>query len=322
MKVRPFIADDAEIWDSFCVEAPMATFLHSRRFLSYHGDRFRDLSVMVTDDHGRLAGLMPAAEGPSPGLVVSHPGATFGGLLHRGGLLGESMVDAIASVCRHFADAGYQRLRYKAVPRIYHQRPADDDSYALFRLGALRSRCDLSSTIDLVQRGPVGERRRRGSRKALRAGVTAALDDRGLTEFWSVLSANLAERHQVRPVHTLAEIQLLQTRFPDNIRLITARQDAILLAGTLLFCTPTAVHAQYIAASDDGRNCGALDAVFEYAIGWAASCNARYFDFGISNEDEGRILNSGLHEFKSEFGASGTIHEFFDIDLTRSLPCP
>jgi CelD/BcsL family acetyltransferase involved in cellulose biosynthesis len=322
MRVRAYTEADAETWDAFCADAPMATFLHSRRFLSYHGERFQDASLVVEDDQGHWLAVLPAALGNAPGLVVSHPGATYGGLVHRGRLLGEVALGALAAVCRHYAAAGFTRLRYKAVPRIYHRRPADDEGYALFRLDAARYRCDLSCAIDLANRGPVSERRRRGARKAAKAGVVIGLDDNALAEFWPILADNLARRHEARPVHSLTEIQLLQARFPDAIRLMAARQGDALVAGTLLFCTATTVHAQYIASSEAGRDAGALDAVFEQAIAWAADRGSRCFDFGISNEDEGRTLNRGLYDFKTEFGASGVLHEFYDIDLTRSLPCP
>lgn len=322
MRVRAYRDADAQSWDDFCAGAPMATFLHTRRFLSYHGDRFKDMSLIIEDDSGRWLGVLPAALAESEKIVVSHPGSTFGGLIHQGRLMGETMIEALGATCRHFAESGLAVFRYKAVPRIYHRRPADDDIYALFRIGAERTRCDLSCAIDLSERGPIADRRRRGQRKAARAGIRISDEARAMEQFWKVLSDTLAERHGARPVHQLAEIELLRQRFPETIRLVTANLEDEVIAGTLLFSTRCAVHAQYIAASQAGRDAGALDAIFEHSIAWATSRGCRYFDFGISNEDNGRYLNTGLYDFKSEFGASGVIHEFYDIDLTRSLPCP
>lgn len=321
MRVRAYREADAASWDAFCASAPMATFLHRRSFLSYHGDRFADLSLVIEDEAGRWLGVFPAARGAAES-VVSHPGATYGGLVHGGTLRGEAMLDALTAVCAHYAAAGYTRLRYKAVPRIYHRRPSDDDLYALFRLGAERVRCDLSCAIDLADRGAVSERRRRAQRKAAKAGLVVTRDDPDLAAYWQVLADNLASRHDAKPVHRLDEIELLKARFGEAIQLVSARQDGSLIAGTLLFNTPSTAHAQYIASLDSGREIGGLDAVFEEAIAWAAASGRRYFDFGISNEAEGRVLNSGLYEFKAQFGASGVIHEFFDLDLKRSQPCP
>jgi len=162
----------AETWDAFCNGAANATFLHTRRFLSYHGERFNDLSLLVMDT-GKLIGVFPAAQALSdPELVVSHPGITYGGLAHQGKLAGNRMIEALGAIVGHYAKAGYRRLQYKPLPFIYGTMPAQDDLYALFRLGAQRVRCDLSCSIDLVAaRRPLSERRRRGLKKA-QAAVT------------------------------------------------------------------------------------------------------------------------------------------------------
>ena len=47
MEIRAFDDRDAEAWDALVAAAPGATFLHSRRFLSYHGNRFQDASLVI-----------------------------------------------------------------------------------------------------------------------------------------------------------------------------------------------------------------------------------------------------------------------------------
>ena len=41
----------------------------------------------------------------------------------------------------------------------------------------------------------------------------------------------------------------------------------------------------------------------------------RYFDFGISNTDQGRVLDSSLCRQKEEFGGRGVVHEFFRMEI-------
>ena len=77
IEVVPYASEHAESWDLFCAEAGNATFLSTRRFISYHGQRFNDLSLLVTNV-GKLVGVFPAAQSLSdPELVVSHPGITY-----------------------------------------------------------------------------------------------------------------------------------------------------------------------------------------------------------------------------------------------------
>ena len=315
LSVRPDEPADENIWDDFCTRALQATLLHTRRFLSYHGDRFVDCSLIIEDD-GTWVGLFPAAHSLlDPTCVVSHPGITYGGILHSGDLRGESMVSALAEICQHYHGQGLAKLTYKVVPSFYHRAPAQDDIYALFRLGATRPRCDMSSTIDLQHRLPVSERRRRSLKKAMKLGVEIVEGSRYLPNMWDVLVENLASKHGTNPVHSLEEIELLADRFPEEIRCICAQMNGNVVAGVLLFATPTTHHAQYIASSETGYMVSALDLVFEYAIKSASAQGRRWFDFGISNENQGKALNDGLYRFKSEFGGGGTVHEFFELKL-------
>jgi lipid II:glycine glycyltransferase (peptidoglycan interpeptide bridge formation enzyme) len=116
-------------------------------------------------------------------------------------------------------------------------------------------------------------------------------------------------------VHSLEEICLLAERFPANIRLVTGRVDGKIEAGVVLFMTEKTHHAQYIASSPIGHKVCALDAIFDYCIAMARVSGVRYFDFGISNEEQGQVLNEGLYQFKIEFGGGGTIHEFYQLEL-------
>ena len=321
MRARAFTAADAERWDAFCAGAINATFLHTRRFLSYHGERFADRSLVLEDDGGRWLGVVPAAADPGDErTVVSHPGLTYGGALHQGGLRGEAMLEALAAAARCWREgSGHRVLRYKAVPRIYHRAPAEDDLYALFRLDAPRVRCDLSSTVDLAHPLPVSERRRRTLKKALVAGLAVEEGGAALAaELWPVVEAVLAARHEARPVHSLAEMENLIGRFPEAIRVAVARHEKRVVAGTVLFIAGVATHTQYLSSDETGQALGALDLVIDAQIRAARERGARWFDFGISNEDQGRTLNHGLHRYKSEFGAGGTVHEFFELDLERA----
>lgn len=314
LNIVAFRSDLDASWDAFCARSLNATFLHSRRFLGYHGERFEDASVLLLDGE-KLVGVMPAARAANDSAtVVSHPGATYGGIVHQGGLVGNRMIDALGDLRRHYADLGYSKLLYKAVPFIYGRATAQDDLYALFRHGAIRSRCDLSCAIDLGQRLPSSERRRRALKKAGRI-VTLSHERSDVDALWTVLGDNLWRKHGAKPVHTLDEIELLIQRFPDNIVIRCAKISGKVEAGVVLFNSCGVWHAQYIASSEIGYEASALDAVFDAVIREATDAGNRYFDFGTSNEQGGTVLNDGLYRFKQEFGGSGVAHEFYELTL-------
>ena len=315
ISTRRFGPDDSTAWDQLCAESPQATFLHTRKFLSYHGDRFQDASLMIELD-GRLLGIFPAAISEAdPTLIVSHPGITFGGLLNHGKLKGERVIAALAEVSNYYRQMGFAKLLYKAVPHFYHLMPSQDDIYALFRLGARRIRCDLSCTIDLAARQKVSERRRRSLKKAYSAGVSVVEGSHYIPELWPTLKQNLEAKNRAAPVHSLEEISLLVSRFPDHITSAVAKIDGTVEAGVVIFKSRNVHHAQYITSSATANQVCALDAVFEHCISSAAKARARWFDFGISNENQGKVLNDGLYRFKSEFGGGGMVHEFYELDL-------
>ncbi len=316
MNIFPYADVYAEEWDLFVACAVNATFLHTRRFLSYHEDRFKDCSLMIYDNKDKLLALFPAAlDFYDELVVVSHPGATYGGLVRGEKLRGEMLVSAMKAVCDYYAKLGKKNIKYKAIPHIYHSQPAEDDLYVLYRLNAKRYRCDLSATIRLARRGKISERRRRGLRKAMKNELITVVDIDYLDDFWAVLVENLRRRHGIKPVHSLSEMKLLVSRFPKKIELVCVLADDVLIAGVLLFHTDVVSHAQYIASSDKGFKLAALDMAFEYCVKQAAETGKIFFDFGTNNESSGLVLNEGLYGFKSEFGAGGVVYEFYEISL-------
>lgn len=316
MRVSLYTEQDAVEWDEFLARAPMATFLHTRRYLSYHGERIKDASLLVRDEHDKLLGLFPAAIDHAGGeQVISHPGITFGGILHDGRLRGERMLEAVCLLKDYYAARGFETILYKAIPYIYHQVPSADDLYAIFRCGGTRYRCDLASVVDLANRPGLNSRRKRGLKRAINRGVQITEGDEHIESLWAILEDNLARKYGAKPVHSMDQINHLHALFPHHIKFVAALLDTQAVAGAVLFCSPQVVKAQYIASSPIGNEVCALDAIFEHCIEQANFRGARYFDFGTSNQNEGQYLNDSLYQFKTEFGAGGVAHEFYRIDV-------
>ena len=74
-------------------------------------------------------------------------------------------------------------------------------------------------------------------------------------------------------------------------------------------------HAQYMAANEVARECGALDMIVSVLVNDVFK-ETRYFDFGISTEQGGAQLNQGLIAQKEMFGARAVIHETFEVDFS------
>ena len=320
MVITPYEASMAAEWDEFAARSRQQTFLLTRPYMDYHSDRFADASIIARSDSGRIVAMLPANR--SGNILWSHQGLTYGGWITPvRGFDASSMLEVWALAIEYYRNNGVEEMLYKPLPWIYPSVPADDDLYALFRLGATMEACGVSSAVDLRDAPRFDENSRRNLRRAEVAGLRVG-ENRRFAEYWKILEDVLAGRHDTRPVHSLAEIELLASRFPENIRLFAVDgPDGRMVAGTVLYLTPTVAHAQYIAASDEGRAHGALALLFhELRADLAAGLYGavRYLDFGISTERGGRILNEGLHRQKQGFGGRSVAYPLYRLPLRRT----
>lgn len=130
-----------------------------------------------------------------------------------------------------------------------------------------------------------------------------------------MLDTLLEEKYATHPVHTLSEIQLLKERFPQQIRLFLAKQNEHVVGGTLIYEYRQVAHCQYIASTSEGRSTGALDMLFTHLL-HERFLSKRYFDFGTSVEQGGRVLNGGLIFQKEGFGGRGVVYDTYEMKLT------
>lgn len=300
-----------DVWNDFIEDAVNGHFMFNRNFMEYHSDRFRDASVLLFGENGILQGVFPANK--SERTIFSHQGLTFGGMVYSKRLNIRGVMAAFDCLIDFFRLHDYERIVYKRIPGFYTASLAQDDLYALFKVGANLYRRDISSTIDLSTKYSYTKGRKWSVNKGRKNGISI-VEDVCWPEFWEILNSVLIERHGVKAVHSIAEIMKLKTSFPENIKLFTANKDDEVLAGGLLFIDKNVVHTQYLANSCRGRDLGALDYLIDFLLG-KYSAEKRYFDFGISTEKEGRVINEGLLAQKEGFGARCTVHDFYEIEL-------
>ena len=299
-----------EQWDAFVDVSKNGTFMLKRDYMDYHSDRFVDYSLMFFNDE-KLVALLPASLHEHK--LLSHGGLTYGGIIVDKKMTVQLMLSLFEALMEFMRHNNISKLIYKRVPAIYYAYPSDEDLYALFRNNAELVRRDIASTIYLPDRIRFSERRRRGVKNAVKNGVVVR-ESNNYDNYISILSDILSKYHNAKPVHTADEIKLLANRFPENIKLLAAYKDDMMLAGIVAYITPIVVHAQYIANSDEGRQCGALDAVVDFMIS-SFSDTKQYLDFGISTEKEGRFLNEGLVQQKQEFGGRAIAYDFYELKV-------
>lgn len=310
-EVIRYSAEHKSAWNQFVLNSKNSTFLFDRNYMDYHSDRFEDNSLMIYRK-GKLYSLLPANKVGD--VLHSHQGLTYGGLLMNDKVTVSESIEVFQVINVYLRECGFTKVVYKPIPFIYHQRPAQEDLYALFRTTRAKvTGRNISSTIIQSDKIKFIESRKSGIRKAL-ANEIIIRQSSDLSDFWEILDTNLQSKYGVAPVHSLSEMQLLQSRFPQNIKLYLAYKGGIALGGTLLYITKQVVHTQYISANMEGKDLGVLDLLFDYLINHEYT-NYPYFDFGQSTEQMGNLLNESLIFQKEGFGGRGLCYDIYEYEL-------
>lgn len=297
-------------WDQFVSTAKNATFLFSRDYMDYHSDRFTDHSLMIFSDRDLVA-VLPANL-KAGGVLISHEGLTYGGLVVSRAAKLCDVLAIFSAVLKHLSEARISKLLFKPVPAFYNTLPNDDVAYALFLLEARLYRRDTSTAISQMDPLPFRKGHKGLIKKAATMGIHI-VQEASFLPFWElVLTPQLAVRYGAKPVHTLEEITLLASRFPEQIKQFSAYYEDDIVAGATIYEMPTVAHVQYSAVTEKGRQTGAQACLISWLI--EQYKHKRLFDFGTSNEKDGRALNRGLLAWKEGFGARCYTHDFYEIE--------
>jgi len=311
MNIELYTKAHKTLWDEFICKSKNATFLLLRNYMDYHQERFRDYSLLVYDQN-QLIALLPA--NLEHGVLHSHQGLTYGGFITNTEMTAPKMLNVFQTIIKFLIQQGIKQLCYKTIPSIYYKVSADEDKYALFLSGATLYRRDLLTVVTSSKLVKIQQRRQRMINKAQKNNLTIK-EVKDFSGFWEILTENLLSKHQAKPVHSITEIELLHSHFPQHIRLFACFNETSMLAGVVIYETEQVAHAQYIAATDQGRMIGALDLLFFTLLQDVYKTKA-YFDFGISNEQNGSVLNQGLIDFKEGFGGRALAHDYYQLELT------
>ena len=311
--VKRYQENDYENWNAFIGQAKNATFLFHRDFMEYHSDRFQDFSLIVLDGEKWL-GVLPANIVGNQ--VFSHQGLTYGGLVYNEKVKLASVIEIFRSILLFLNDNKMEKLQLKLIPSIYHIKPAEELNYALFLAEAQLIRRDSMAVLDLSKPYTISKTRKECIRRGIKNNLVIK-EELDFKLFWEeVLEPNLDKKYQAKPVHSIAEIEMLQRKFPNNIRHFNVYQDDKIVAGTTVFVSENVAHPQYVSGMGNKNELGSLDFLYHHLI-TSVFMGKRFFDFGISNEDQGKKLNEGLVFWKESFGASIIVHDFYEVKTSN-----
>ena len=299
-----YTADKKAEWDAFVKDSKNGTFLFLRDYMEYHADRFEDYSLMYYNDDSLLSLLPANRKGDA---LWSHQGLTYGGFVLTNKAHAVEIGEIFDKTIQFLHEAGINEWYYKQMPTIYHQQPSEEDSYWLWRNGAELVSCHLMSAINLHSDFHTSPSRRNNSNKLKREGWGIVCDKEGLMkQFWMILSDNLRETYNSKPVHIVEEMEKLKSLFPKNIVCYgIISPEGNLEGGTLIYISSRVIRTQYISATPYGKKSKALDFLLLHVVDYYKSEGYEYFDFGTSMEDDSMHLKEPLIQQKEGFGARG-----------------
>ena len=306
--IKPYLSENKAIWNEFIENSKNGIFMFNRNFMEYHSDRFIDNSLMFFDNDNLIAVLPMNIRDK---VLYSHQGLTYGGFITDEKMKQHKMLECFEALKQYMQANNIEKLIYKIIPHIYHKTPAEEDLYALFKNDAKLLKLEPSTTIYLKNPCKMPKGRKAQISRAKREGVEIQ-ESKDFKTFIDLENKILAEYHDTKAVHTAEELKLLHSKFPEQIKLYTASLNDEMIAGTLIFEYENAVHTQYMASNKISREIGGLDLLIKTLIDKYQNTKM-YFDFGISSENNGQILNEGLISQKEGFGGRTVIYMSYEL---------
>ena len=310
IRINKYTEADKKLWDDFISLSKNGNFLFLRDYMDYHKDRFKDHSFIFWKND-KIIAVLPANEDGKN--LVSHGGLTFGGLIMDFSIRIADVLEIFELLCIYCKNSGFQSIIYKVIPFVFCNYPAEEDKYALFKYNAQLIKRDISSVLSL-QENKIRflEGKRQSVAKCEKIGLQI-IESNDFSEYWELLN-DVLSKFNVKPVHSLQEITYLKSKMPDKIKLYEAHLNDSLFAGIVIYDYSRVVHTQYMANSTEGRNARALDYMNHVLINHIYA-DRKYYSWGISTEEGGKTLNTGLISQKEEMGGRGIILDTYKIDL-------
>lgn len=302
-------------WDEFVEsESVNGTLFHCLKFLTYHGQRFKDNQrylMFFKDD--RLLAVMPIGifEEGSNRIVKSPFGASFGGLVYRDDLKIGECEQIICLLKEFFKENGVAIARITLSPQIYARACHDVFEFFLQKHGAVCHNSEVCSYLTLSD--DFSERfaghARRNYMKAKRAGLVFETTT-DVDTVYDIIYQNRKEKFGVEPTHSLSEMKWLVTHLPGYFDLFLVRDQEKPVASLFVMrCCAQCVYAFYWAHRQEAQELRPVNFLFYNAIEFYRQQKVCYLDLGPQTLNQ--ELFDGVIRFKESIGGRGVLRRTY-----------
>lgn len=281
--------------------------------MDYHSNRFHDFSLMVYKND-KLFGLLPA--NVVGNTLYSHQGLTYGGFLINEPFEISECDAVFKNIVQFLKKKQISSFEIKILPDFYQKKTTKTILDYLSNSAANNIRTEKVLAIDYSVPLSIHKTKLKHYKKNLNKGFEIK-EETELCTFWNrVLIPRLQERHNVKPVHSLEEINNLKLKFPENIRQFNIYLNGTILAGITIFDKGEIVKSQYGATTKLGEAERALEFLFIDLIYKFKQEGRLFFSMGtVRDKTKPKGINQGLLRQKEELGCAVFYQHFYKFDI-------
>lgn len=314
IKYSIFSQNVSDEWDQFVLSTSGGT-LHSRReFLNYHKEKFEDLSFIFTLDNEIVAVLAAAVLNDK---LVSHPGASYGGLIYKQNLKLEQ-VSEIKNII-------YQECKVRKLNELEIRFPYSIMSKNYFDKFKYVTNSETTKVFkEISQYIPLDELDNtkysknfiRILKKNKNFHTVQSLEKKDIINFYKILEKNLV-KHDTKPTHSIEELNYLIENLNDDFDLFVTKnlEGKIISASLVMKLDSKTVHSFYFCTDYDFIKSSPLINTIDFIAYKYKSLGFKNYSLGISTEKKGMVVNGNLNSFKEKFNTLATIRETYLIKI-------
>lgn len=322
--IKKFTPESELVWDNFLKESVNGNFQESRAFLNYHRDRYIDHSLMFYKNNV-LAAILPCNVADNGKSLISHSGATFGGLIFSQKHASITSYKWILNeLNQYIKDNGFKHFEMK-MPSWLYMRSDEHIEVFDYMLGLDGFSCgeEVGFFLDCSNLGANYEQnyaklKKRKLKKALKENLAfrELNTDDEIAEFYSILEENYT-KFNTSPVHTYDELILLKEKcIPGILSFYGVFFENQMIAGSMVFDfnNKKVFHTQYLASRFEYLEMCPNEFLYTKLIATARDKGFRFLSFGTSTLEHGSVFNEELALFKEGFNTETYINRTYKKD--------
>ncbi len=304
-------------WDELIKRSHNGTIFHERKFLSYHGKKFKNeekyLSCCKGESTVALLSLTISLE-KNFKTAKSPYGGSYGGVIFLKNPTYQYSTNIICSLKEWLKKNKIKNITLISPPDIFSEGGySGTQSFCFLEQGFLLENRDVSSVVNLQSPSlKITTRAKNMIQKAKKNGVKI-YHKSDLETLWPILLKNY-KKFSTKPTHSKIELQKLIDLYPENIQITTAKLEEKTIAGVVeIKCNKFVQSSFYLCQTSEGRKNQALSLLIFNRLKTAKENLFKFYDFGTSTHKMKARENIFL--FKESFGAIGVLRETLKLEL-------